>query len=114
MQIETIANDNNKCGEGPVWDHRQKRLIWNDLSSSLVYQFSPATGHRDVISRARQIATVTANRTMPPWLPGPGFGAFVNERRLKGEEVAAIQEWVKAGAPQGDPEDLPARPTCSG
>jgi Flp pilus assembly protein TadD len=67
--------------------------------------------YKDVISRARQIAMVTANRTMPPWLPQPGFGAFVNERRLKAEEVAAIQEWVKAGAPQGDPKDLPARPT---
>ena len=53
----------------------------------------------DVVSRARQIATVTANHTMPPWLPEPGYGTFVNERRLKPEEVAAIQQWVKDGAP---------------
>ena len=29
--------------------------------------------YNDVISRARQIATVTANHTMPPWLPEPGY-----------------------------------------
>ena len=61
----------------------------------------------DVVSRARQIATVTANHTMPPWLPEPGYGTFVNERRLKPEEVAAIQQWVKDGAPRGDANDLP-------
>src|SRR5215813_1687389 len=46
--------------------------------------------YRDVMPRVRQIATVTANRTMPPWLP-EGSGTFVNERRLKPEEIAAIQ-----------------------
>jgi Flp pilus assembly protein TadD len=67
--------------------------------------------YNDVISRARQIATVTANHTMPPWLPEPGSGTFVNERRLKPEEIATIQEWVKAGAPRGAATDLPPRPT---
>jgi Flp pilus assembly protein TadD/mono/diheme cytochrome c family protein len=67
--------------------------------------------YSDVITRARQIAAVTANRTMPPWLPEPGFGTFVNQRRLNPEEIAAIQEWVKAGAPRGDAKDLPPRPT---
>jgi Tfp pilus assembly protein PilF len=69
--------------------------------------------YTDVVSRARQIATVTANHTMPPWLPEPGYGTFVNERRLKPEEITAIQEWVRAGAPRGDPNDLPVRPAWS-
>jgi Flp pilus assembly protein TadD len=67
--------------------------------------------YSDVVPHARQIATVTANRTMPPWLPESGYGAFVNERRLKPEEIATIQEWVKGGAPRGDAKDLPSRPT---
>jgi cytochrome c-type biogenesis protein CcmH/NrfG len=67
--------------------------------------------YSDVVPRARQIATATANHTMPPWLPEPGYGTFVNERRLKPEEIAAIQEWVKAGAPRGDASELPPRPT---
>jgi hypothetical protein len=48
---------------------------------------------------------------MPPWLPEPGYGTFVNERRLKPEEIATIQEWVKAGAPRGAATELPPRPT---
>ena len=69
--------------------------------------------YTDVVSRARQIAAVTANHSMPPWLPEPGYGTFVNERRLKPEQITAIQEWVKAGAPRGDANDLPPQPTWS-
>lgn len=38
--LEIIAQDNNLCGEGPIWDARQNRLIWNDLNCSLVFQFT--------------------------------------------------------------------------
>ena len=64
----------------------------------------------DVVPRARQIATATANRTMPPWLPEPGYGSFVNQRRLKPEEIATIEAWVKDGALRGNDADLPPRP----
>jgi Flp pilus assembly protein TadD len=67
--------------------------------------------YSDVVSRARQIAAVTSNHTMPPWLPEPVSGGFVNERRLRPEEIATIQQWVKLGAPRGDSADLPPRPT---
>ena len=67
--------------------------------------------YTDVVSRARQIATVTANHSMPPWLPEPGSGPFVNERRLEPEAVAVIQQWVQDGAPRGDARDLPPRPS---
>src|SRR5262249_32039026 len=69
--------------------------------------------YTDVVSRARQIASVTANRTMPPWLPEAAYGTFVNERRLKAEDIAPIQQWVKDGAPRGDVNDLPPRPEGS-
>jgi len=32
--------------------------------------------------RASQIAAVTKRRYMPPWLPQPGHGDFIEERRL--------------------------------
>jgi hypothetical protein len=37
----------------------------------------------DVKKRARQIATVTGRRYMPPWLPEPGFGKFEGERSVR-------------------------------
>src|SRR5229473_574089 len=41
----------------------------------------------DARRHATQIATVTANRSMPPWMP-ESSGAFVGERRLIEREIA--------------------------
>ena len=38
--------------------------------------------YEDVRKHARQIATVTRTRFMPPWLPAAGYGDFKDERRL--------------------------------
>jgi tetratricopeptide (TPR) repeat protein/mono/diheme cytochrome c family protein len=65
---------------------------------------------RDVRSRARQIASVTQQRVMPPWPPEPGKGRFAGERRLTEAEIALIQRWVETGGAEGDPADLPATP----
>jgi hypothetical protein len=43
---------------------------------------------------------------MPPWLPEPGHGDFVGVRRLDDEQIAAIEQWTKAGAPEGTAVDL--------
>ena len=70
----------------------------------------PLTNYAEVKRRARQIAEVTTSRFMPPWKPAPGHGEFVGERRLTGDEVALISAWYEAGAPEGDPADLPPPP----
>lgn len=62
----------------------------------------------DVKRHASQIADVTKRRYMPPFLPEPGYGDFVEERRLSDVDIGLIQEWVKAGAPKGSLTD--ARP----
>jgi Flp pilus assembly protein TadD len=54
---------------------------------------------------AREIADATRARVMPPWLPAPGHGEFVNERRLRDDQIALIERWVAQGAPEGDPAD---------
>lgn len=61
----------------------------------------------DVKKRAQQIVSVTKKRYMPPWLPEPGYGEFVGERRLTDTQISTIQLWVNQGAPEGDPSDLP-------
>ena len=43
---------------------------------------------------------------MPPWLPEPGYGEFVQQRRLTDAEIGVIQTWVEQGAVEGDPMDL--------
>jgi tetratricopeptide (TPR) repeat protein/mono/diheme cytochrome c family protein len=72
--------------------------------------FSLLTFH-EVEQRAEQIVDVTQRRLMPPWLPEPGEHPFRGERRLAEEQIEAIRRWVEAGAPQGDPRDLPPAPT---
>jgi tetratricopeptide (TPR) repeat protein/mono/diheme cytochrome c family protein len=67
--------------------------------------------YQDARSRAAQLATVTASRTMPPWQPEPGYGAFVGSRRLSEAEIRLFRTWAGQGAPEGDPRDLPSPPT---
>jgi tetratricopeptide (TPR) repeat protein len=58
----------------------------------------------------RRIATVTRERSMPPWLPEPGYGEFAEDRRLSKEQIELIAKWAEAGAPEGNPSDSPSLP----
>jgi tetratricopeptide (TPR) repeat protein len=64
----------------------------------------------DVRRHATQIAAVTARRVMPPWKPLPGKGDFQSARRLSERELDTIQQWIAAGAREGDAADLPPVP----
>ena len=64
--------------------------------------------YADVKRRATQIAGVTRRRFMPPWKADPDNGPFVGQHPLSDSEIARIQQWVDAGAIEGDPRDLPA------
>jgi len=64
----------------------------------------------DVRRHAAQIALVTARRIMPPWKPVAGKGDFQSERRLTDGELESLQQWIAAGAPEGDAASLPPRP----
>jgi hypothetical protein len=48
-------------------------------------------------------------RAMPPWHVDPSVGIqeFKNDISLSNEEIATIVAWVDAGAPLGDPADMP-------
>ena len=70
------------------------------------------TTYTDARRRAADIAAATAGRRMPPWKPVPGHGRFRNERRLADVEIAALARWAAAGAPEGDPADLPDLPAA--
>ena len=49
-----------------------------------------------------------ASRYMPPWKAEPASFAYRDERRLNDREIDLIRRWVKAGMPEGDPQDAPA------
>ena len=52
----------------------------------------------------------TSKRIMPPWHVDPGIGIqqFKNDASLSDVQIDTIEAWVEAGAPEGNPADLPA------
>jgi hypothetical protein len=66
--------------------------------------------YKDARPWARAIATHVRAGTMPPWHADPQVGHFANERRLTDAEKSTVVGWVEAGAPEGDPKDLPRAP----
>jgi hypothetical protein len=60
---------------------------------------------------AKSIATQVAKGAMPPWHADPAHGQFLNDRSLSQAEKDTIVTWANAGAPEGNPSDLPAAPS---
>ena len=67
--------------------------------------------YNDARPWARAIRQATLTGSMPPWKPQPGYGGpFLGDRRLTEAQIDLIARWVDAGAPAGDPADLPPTP----
>jgi hypothetical protein len=59
---------------------------------------------------ARAIKERVSTRQMPPWHIDRAVGVqkFKNDMSLSDEQIATIVRWVDAGAPLGNPKDMPA------
>jgi hypothetical protein len=57
----------------------------------------------------RSIRTRVASRQMPPWHMDRTVGIqhFKNDRSLSDEQLDTIVRWIDAGAPKGNPADMP-------
>jgi thiol-disulfide isomerase/thioredoxin len=95
-QIAWILNAN--C----VFCHRQGQIAPFTLTS-----------YDDAAGWAGMIEEVVGSGRMPPWHADPHFGQFKNDARLSDADKATIAKWVAAGAPEGNPKDLPAPPHFS-
>jgi hypothetical protein len=58
---------------------------------------------------AKSIKQKVVTREMPPWYIDKTVGVrhFKNDVSLSDKEIATIVKWVDAGAPKGDPADMP-------
>ena len=67
------------------------------------------TTYAEVRPWARAIRTKVVAGDMPPWHMSKttGIQKFVNDISLTTEQIDTIVRWVDAGAPLGDPDDLP-------
>jgi hypothetical protein len=66
--------------------------------------------YQDVRPWARSIRDRVSTRQMPPWHIDPSVGVqkFKNDMSLTQEQIDTVLAWVDAGAPMGDPKDMPA------
>jgi cytochrome c551/c552 len=64
----------------------------------------------DAKKYAGKIKARVVSRVMPPWHldKNVGIQAFKNDRSLTDAQIETIAKWVDAGAPMGDPKDMPA------
>lgn len=65
------------------------------------------TEYDDVVAWADMCLEVIDDGRMPPWGANPAHGEFANDARLTPAENEIFHKWVDAGAPQGDPSDMP-------
>jgi hypothetical protein len=65
--------------------------------------------YNDVRPWAAAIKSRVAARQMPPWdiVKTVGIQQFKNDSSLSDEQIDTIVGWVDAGAPLGDPKDMP-------
>lgn len=70
--------------------------------------------YAEVAEQAEAVAAETSRGHMPPWLPAQGEFPIMGERRLRPDQIDAIQRWVKGGTAEGPAADRPAPPTFPG
>ncbi len=65
--------------------------------------------YQDARPWARSIKQQVMQRNMPPWFMDPhvGIRKFKDDPSLSDREIATIAAWVDAGAPMGNPADMP-------
>jgi hypothetical protein len=65
--------------------------------------------YEDARPWARSMKQRVITRQMPPWHIDPSVGVheFKNDMSLTDAQIDTIVRWVDAGAPEGDPKDMP-------
>lgn len=73
----------------------------------------PLVSYKDAYEHRIQIVTQTSGRIMPPWHVDSACAAYEDDPTLTDEQIRTFSKWVEAGAPEGDPADLPDTLTFS-
>lgn len=66
------------------------------------------TNYDEASGWAEMIDEVVREQRMPPWHADPKVGRFHNDRSLTEADKETIYTWVRNGAPEGNPADVPA------
>jgi mono/diheme cytochrome c family protein len=107
------ADDTEKTAAVPTFNRDIAPILYQNCSNchrpGEVAPFALLT-YQDAAKRAKQIAEITQARVMPPWKATPGYGEFLDVRRLTDQQLATIRDWAAHGAPEGDAAQKPKPP----
>ncbi|HEV8378709.1 MAG TPA: SMP-30/gluconolactonase/LRE family protein [Tepidisphaeraceae bacterium] len=59
-KLELLIDSGDRCGEGPIWDFRARRLLWTDIPADVVYEWRD--GKRNVVQRGTNVSTIALAR----------------------------------------------------
>jgi mono/diheme cytochrome c family protein len=108
-----LADDADKGHAVPTFNHDIAPILYANCSNchrpGEVAPFALLT-YQDAAKRAKQLASITEARVMPPWKATPHYGEFLDVRRLTDAQIATIKDWAMHGAPEGSAADKPAPP----
>jgi hypothetical protein len=88
-----------------LWDHCARCHRPGDVGPFALLSY------RDAVKRAAFVREVVDSGQMPPWKAHPGAGVFLDAPRMSVLEKETLARWVDSGCREGDPADLPPRPT---
>ena len=65
--------------------------------------------YEDVSQYAETIEEVVIDRRMPPWhgILNEKFGKLQNDKRMPDNEIRTLVSWIRAGMPEGNPQNAP-------
>jgi hypothetical protein len=113
VYVLTVSVASASAGEGVTYTRDVAPILWKHCAGchhpGEVGPFSLLT-YKDAAKRSEFLREITASRRMPPWKAEPEIGQFLGERRLTDDQIKIIARWAEAGAPEGDPRDLPLQP----
>jgi hypothetical protein len=108
-----IAADTVPSAVGPVTFTKDVAPIFQEKCESCHRKDSMApmslVTYQEVRPWAKSIKERVATRQMPPWHLDKtvGIQEFKNDRSLTDAQISTIVRWVDAGAPMGNPKDMP-------
>lgn len=70
------------------------------------------TDYDEVVGWADTMLETIDDGRMPPWHTSDEHGAFANARHMPAADKQILRDWVAAGAPFGNPDDLPDLPAA--
>jgi sugar lactone lactonase YvrE len=88
MEVEIIADEACRCGEGPIWHAAEKRLYWQDSTTGRLFRYDPASQSHEQVLKTDYIGATTVQADGSMLVFGSGCGVW----RLRDGQLTVLCE----------------------